>query len=262
VDRLAAEMADLDARLAGLGEGEWARITPFKGWTVFDHVHHLNLSDDLAASALQDPEAFRQARRDPGPPPPDGRGYGGSPDIPPREMLERWRRGGRALLEGFRAADPARRLPWFGPDMAPATFINARLMETWAHGQTIHDALGLDRAPTDRIRPICDLGWRTMGWSFRVHGRPHPAERVSLRLESPGGETWTWGPEPAGQLIEGPAADFALVVCQCRNIADVDLKVTGETARDWMAIAQCFAGQAVTPPAPGVRLGRAAERDR
>lgn len=255
--RLAAETAALDETLAGLSAADWARLTPFKGWTIFDHVHHLNLSDDLAASAQQDPEAFREARRTAGPPPPDGRGHDGSPDIPPLEMLARWRRGARALMDGFRWADPTKRLPWFGPDMAPDTFINARLMETWAHGQTIYDALGIERAPTDRIRPICDLGWRTMGWSFRVRGLPRPAMRVSLRLTSPSGETWRWGPDQEGELIEGPAADFALVVCQCRNIADVGLRVTGKAAGDWMAIAQCFAGQAVDPPAPGARLRRA-----
>jgi len=38
-----------------------------------------------------------------------------------------------------------------------------------------------------------------------------------------------------------------------RNVADTTLRVEGETARQWMSIAQCFAGPPETPPAPGAR---------
>jgi len=42
-------------------------------------------------------------------------------------------------------------------------------------------------------------------------------------------------------------------VTQVRNIADTKLRVVGEVAKRWMSIAQCFAGGAETPPAPGTR---------
>ena len=45
-----------------------------------------------------------------------------------------------ALLDGFASVDPSRRLPWYGPDMSPASSVTARLMETWAHGQDVCDA--------------------------------------------------------------------------------------------------------------------------
>jgi hypothetical protein len=44
------------------------------------------------------------------------------------------------------------------------------------------------------------------------------------------------------------------VVTQVRNIADTQLSVTGEAARRWMAIAQCFAGPPNDPPAKGARF--------
>ena len=74
-----------------------------------------------------------------------------------------------------------------------------------------------------------------------------------LRLLAPSGAVWTWGGEAAVDRIEGTAEDFALVVCQCRNIADTRLTVVGPVAADWMAIAQCFAGGPADPPAPGLR---------
>jgi len=43
------------------------------------------------------------------------------------------------------------------------------------------------------------------------------------------------------------------VAAQTRNIADTGLRVVGETAQRWMAIAQCFAGPAEPPPPPGLR---------
>jgi hypothetical protein len=54
-------------------------------------------------------------------------------------------------------------------------------------------------------------------------------------------------------LLEGRATEFCQVVTQCRNIADTSLKVSGDVARQWMAVAQCFAGPPQDPPAPGVR---------
>jgi hypothetical protein len=42
-------------------------------------------------------------------------------------------------------------------------------------------------------------------------------------------------------------------VTQTRNIGDTRLKVTGANARNWMSKAQCFAGDAETPPAVGAR---------
>jgi hypothetical protein len=53
--------------------------------------------------------------------------------------------------------------------------------------------------------------------------------------------------------VEGAALDFCRVVTQGRNVADTALRVTGENATRWMAIAQCFAGAPSDPPEPGER---------
>jgi uncharacterized protein (TIGR03084 family) len=253
----AEETAALDRVLAGLSDEAWRRVTGFKGWSVFDTVHHLALSDSLAAAAASDAEAFR-ARRGALGGAAGGLGRDGPPAIAPQALLARWREGVQALRAAFEALQPSQRLPWYGPDMSARAFLVARLMETWAHGGTICEALGVVQAPTDRLKPICELGVRTHGWSFRVRGREPPAAEVSLALTAPSGEVWRWGPQVAADRISGVAEDFALVVTQRRNVADTGLVVEGEAAKAWMAIAQCFAGAASDPPAPGTRGPRPA----
>ena len=54
--------------------------------------------------------------------------------------------------------------------------------------------------------------------------------------------------------IDEDAVEFAQVVTQTRNIADTSLEVNGEVAREWMSIAQCFAGRKVMPPEVGTRF--------
>ncbi len=43
------------------------------------------------------------------------------------------------------------------------------------------------------------------------------------------------------------------MVTQVRNIQDVNLKVHGNISKEWMSIAQCFAGKAQKPPEIGTR---------
>jgi hypothetical protein len=45
------------------------------------------------------------------------------------------------------------------------------------------------------------------------------------------------------------------VVTQRRNVADTELRITGSAARDWMRVAQAFAG----PPGEGRRPGQFAK---
>jgi uncharacterized protein (TIGR03084 family) len=76
---------------------------------------------------------------------------------------------------------------------------------------------------------------------------------VSVLLDAPDGSTWTWGDADASERVTGPALDFCLVVTQRRHVDDTQLKVQGATAREWLLMAQCFAGPPADGPAPGVR---------
>ena len=166
-----------------------------------------------------------------------------------------WDRGHAGMMRELSVADPTARVPWYGPPMGVMSFVSARLMETWAHGQDIADALGAQRAPTDRLRHVAHLGVRARPFSYLVHGLDVPPGRIDVTLTAPSGGAWHWeigSPEQGEQPAEvtGPAFDFCLVVTQRSNVADTGLTITGDRARQWMSIAQAFAG----PPGKGLIL--------
>ena len=134
--------------------------------------------------------------------------------------------------------------------MGAKSFLTARLMEVWAHGQDICDAVGATREPTDRLRHIAQLGVITRGWSYLVRGEQPPDGAVRVELTAPSGEVWTWGPDDAPDRVTGPAEDFCLVVTQRRHVDDTDLEIDGELATGWMGRAQAFAGGPTTGPDP------------
>lgn len=250
---LRAESADLIRILDGLVDGDWARLTPAEGWSVGDQVTHLAFFDDSARLALTDVEAFaaqRDALMEYGDEFPDvvAERYRPLPEAEARTWFERSR---ARLLDTFTDADPSARLPWFGPDMGVISSATARLMETWAHGQDIADALGIERVPTPRLRHVADLGVRTFAFAFRLNGRPVPEVPVYVELRTVGGEAWTWGDPHADDRVTGPALDFCLAVTQRRNPADTGLTISGEVALEWMTIAQAYAGA----PGPGRPAG-------
>jgi uncharacterized protein (TIGR03084 family) len=262
VENLREEGNELAALLETLGEADWKRPTPFKQWTVFDVVGHLHYSDRCAIAALKGRETFEQetaamrsvierggslrdfTRDELGP-------LGGS------RMLALWRDAFRDMCDRFAALDPKTRLPWFGPDMGLRMFTTARQMETWAHGQDVYDLLGKPRRYTDRIRSIAHIGVSTFGWTFANRRLASPGRAPYVRLTAPSGAIWEWNDPDDGNRVEGSAAEFCHVVTQNRNVADTSLVVVGEPAKQWMAIAQCFAGNPENPPPPGVRTGAA-----
>ena len=251
---LEAEHAALDAVVAGLSEADWDAPTPAAGWAVRDQIGHLAFFDEqahLAATdaggfaaaveaATTDPAQYMTAAVD------RGRSMSGA------GVLDWWRTARSALLAVLVALDPKRRIPWYGPPMGAVSFATARLMETWAHGQDVVDALGAARPATDRLRHVCHIGVRALPFSFTVHGRPVPDAPVRVELTGPSGDRWEWGPDDAPDVVRGSALDFALAVTQRRHLADTGLTVQGPVATEWMSIAQAFAG----PPGPGRRPGQ------
>ncbi|MFB7473070.1 TIGR03084 family metal-binding protein [Kitasatospora sp. NPDC056184] len=254
---LRAESAVLDRLVAGLEPGGWALETPAPGWTVAHQIAHLAWTDDWSELAARDPEAFvaesgrvfgalSAAGADPVE---DGAARGAAE--PPAALLARWRSGRERLAAALAAVPADARLPWLGPPMKAASMATARLMETWAHGQDVADALGVRREPTARLRHVAHLGVRTMGFAFTVHGRPAPQAPVRVELAAPDGGSWTWGPADAADRVAGPALDFCLLVTRRRHRDDLALTATGEVATAWLPIAQAFAG----PPGAGREAG-------
>jgi uncharacterized protein (TIGR03084 family) len=246
---LAAESAELDGIVAGADPVAWALPTPAPGWTIAHQVAHLAWTDERTLCAATDEAAFaeeiRRALASPGQYIEEGaqEGAGAGPET----LLARWRAGRSAVAAALRDVPPGKKLPWYGPAMSATSMATARLMETWAHGLDMADALGVVREPTARLRHVAWLGARTRDFAFGVRGLAPPAEPFRVELAAPDGATWTFGPQDARQRVTGPALDFCLLVTQRRHRDDTDLVAAGPDAEAWLDIAQTFAG----PPGPG-----------
>ncbi|MET9885036.1 TIGR03084 family metal-binding protein [Streptomyces sp. NPDC006430] len=251
---LREEGLQLETLVRDLPDGGWAEPTPAPGWTVAHQIAHLHWTDRAALVSLTDAAGFahlvKEALAAPDSFVDEGAAQGAA--LPPAELLARWRAGRAALDEALAAASPDARFPWYGPPMKAASMASARLMETWAHGQDVADALGVHRVPTARLRHVARIGVRARDYAFAVRGLPAPAGEFRVELVPPdGGEPWSYGPQDAADRITGPALDFCLLVTQRAHRADLALTATGAEADRWLDIAQAFAGPAGPGRAPG-----------
>lgn len=248
-DRLRARVADLD-------EAGWRTPTPAAGWDVATQVAHLLWTDEVAALAARADtpegkaawdEVVLAAFADP-----DGFVDAAALEIgrlEPAALLARWDAARTSLGEALRAVPEGVRLPWFGPPMSPVSMGTARLMETWAHGLDVAEALGVSAEQSraeadDRIRHVAHIAVRTRDFAFTVQQLTPPAEPFRVELVAPSGETWAYGPEDAAQRVTGSAWDLCLLATQRVHRDDTDLVAVGADADRWLDIAQCFAGPA------------------
>jgi uncharacterized protein (TIGR03084 family) len=241
---LRAESDDLDSFISGRSPETFALPTPADGWSISDTIGHLWFFDREGRRALENPDGFVAGLAELIADPPAF--MAGHLDAVRRlgeSLVPAWREERRLIVAALEAIDPSTRVPWYGPPMSPMSFATARLMETWAHGQDVIDALGATRTPTDRLRHVAHLGVRTRGFSYSVKGLEAPAAPVFVSLTAPDGGEWTWGESDAGDRVTGPALDFCLLVTQRRLAADLSLQVTGTAAEEWMSLAQAFAGE-------------------
>lgn len=242
--------------LQGMNDEEFETSTLFKDWTINDILVHLHFWNVNAHASVNEPDKF------------DGmmkqfftaiqtgklRPYENKVvEERGQALLQIWYALSQKLGGDFSQVNPKLRVKWAGPEMSARTCISARQMEVWAHGQAVFDLLGKSRPESDRIRNIVILGINAFGWSHSVHNLAVPDIMPFLTLSAPSGDVWEFGEVSNPDVISGEAVEFCQVVTQTRNIADTELSVIGPVSELWMQNAQCFAGPAETPPAPGER---------
>jgi uncharacterized protein (TIGR03084 family) len=250
---------ELDRVVSQLDEDQWTLPTPAPGWTIAHQIAHLTATFRLAALAGADPAAFTKLAA------------GLSPDfdanvvaamapylrLPPAELLTQWRTARAEAAGALGAADPDKPLPWLVNPLPPAVIGQAGIMELFAHGQDIHDALKVEPERTDRIGHLVRFAVRT--WTFGYLARRMPVPEVEFRFElvAPSGRVWSFGPDDADQQISGPAVDFCLLTTRRRHRDDLAVTAVGPDAEAWLDIAQAYRGPAGKGRAPGQFLAKA-----
>ena len=239
---LESEQDSLDQIVADLESSRWLLATESPTWTIADQISHLQFFDERAALALSDPEAFVLDRKRIIAAAPHDSSVDLGRQVSAGELLDAWRHSRRALIETAMKVDPTVRVPWYGPSMAVKSFLTARLMECWAHGHDVAEAVGVQRSPSARLKHVAHIGVGARAFSLLINQLPEDSRSIRVELTAPGGELWTWGDENSDQRVLGDALDFCLVVTQRRALSDSQLTVVGDSATTWMRIAQAFAG--------------------
>jgi uncharacterized protein (TIGR03084 family) len=219
VAAVAGESAWMAKLLADLEDADWARESRCPGWTVADVVTHVAQTNELAVASLDGTfaeVAGRFANDVQGPTIDDvvdgmvARERG----VSSADVHRRWTSAVETLNASLAAADLHRRVPWVSGEITVQTLAATRLAEMWIHGGDVAAAVGAEQLPTERLRPIARLAWRTLPYAFSRAGRQLGGP-VAVELTAPDGDIWSFVPDaPAATTISGPALDFCLVAAR------------------------------------------------
>lgn len=245
VHALADQHAELESILAGLSAADWTRPTPCEGWDVKDVVLHLAQTDALARASLAGrfDEVLDAWRVD----------ESGVADVDDgaaamvaneraasvAEVHARWREGADELRQAFEQCDPRARVQWVAGQLAVWTLATTRLAECWIHTGDVAGAVGVEQPPTDRLRHIARLAWRTLPYAFARAGRELHGP-VAFRLYGPGGTDLLPDDEPA-TTITGPAVELCLVAARRLDPAGTTLRGEGPDAAGVLELVRTYA---------------------
>ena len=227
---------------------DWARPTCCEGWDVASVLAHLALTDEGATASARgefdhhhdgllgtgerqtvsvDDAAAAQVEA--------VRAAGGE------EIRRRWHDSSETMRAVLQAGDPHTRVTWVAGKLSLQTLATTRLSECWIHTDDIADALGVELQPTDRLRYIARLAWRTLPYAFQraemtMHGP------VAMDLVGPNGEQWRFDPDRAAvTTIRGSATEFCGVAGRRLDPAATNLVATGADAEAVLRLVRTYA---------------------
>lgn len=247
---LAEQTDELDGLLARLDEAGWMLPSGCPGWTISDVVLHLAQTDEMGTASaegrLTDAAAVfagAAAKAPAGSTVDDlaGLAVAAERGAAGRDVYERWRAANAAQSTALAAHEPGDRVAWVAGELSALTLATTRLSELWIHTGDV--AAGLDRelVPTERLRPIARLAWRTLPYAFRREGRELSGP-VAVELTAPDGSVWAFAPQdPAVTTVTGPAHDFCRVAARRAAPADTALAATGADAELVLELLRTFA---------------------
>jgi enediyne biosynthesis protein E11 len=244
----------LDQLVASLDAAQWDLPTPAPGWTIKHQVAHLSSTARIAGIAASDPELFAKVT------------VGADKDFDaavtalltpyldasPADLLARWRTERGEAGKALSALPPGQMVPWVARQIPAGALAAAGLMELFAHGQDIADAVGVRRGYTDRIGHLVGFAVRVWDFGYLARGLAPPDAEFRYEITAPSGIQWEFGPADAENQVKGPAVDFCMLVTRRRNRADLAVQATGPEADKWLDIAQAYRGS----PGPGREPGQ------
>jgi uncharacterized protein (TIGR03084 family) len=243
---LTADCDELDQLLAGLDDEQWKLPTPAPGWTITHQVAHLAATFRMAGLSASDPDAFiaLMERLDQNFTVNVANALSDYLSDPPEVLFGRWQAERAAAVKALSSVPADQVVPWLVNPLPPAVLMMAGMMEAFAHGQDIADALGVRPTRTDRIKFLVAFAVRTWDFGYLARDEPRPDVEFRFELTAPSGALWQFGPEDATQRISGPAEDFCLLVTRRRHRDDLAITAVGPDADHWLDIAQAYRGPA------------------
>ncbi len=248
LNALGAQHAELATLVDACTSADWQRPTRCDGWDVAAVLLHLAQTDELATASARgeldqyhdgflgdherqtvsvDAAAAAQVEVD--------RAAGGD------AIRQRWHDASRAMRWAFDSGDPHQRVTWVSGKLSMQTLATTRLSECWIHTGDIASALGVELEPTDRLRFIARLAWRTLPYAFQRAGTAMNGP-VALDLVAPSGEVWHFDPEgPARTIIAGSAAEFCAVAARRLDPDATNLAGDGPDAAAVLRLVRTYA---------------------
>ena len=241
------ELDELARLLDRLAPADWGRPTRCEGWDVADVVLHLAQTNEMATASFTGRYTEVAAEMAAGLPPARDVDEGAAAMVArdrhagPSAINERWRRSADALMAAAEASDPHARVAWVAGELSARTLTVTRLAETWIHAGDVAGAVGVDVVPTERLRPIARLAWRTLPYAFQRAGR-RLAGPVAFHLTGPAGGAWEFVPdEEPVTVITGPGAELCLVAARRVSPSATALVGTGPDAGAVLELVRTYA---------------------
>ena len=243
---LGAQHRELWSVLETLDPSGWGRPTPCDGWDVADVVLHLHQTDQLGIASLRgdlgrDIEDFMDAGGESSVDDAAAASVEHARGISGREAAEQWRASAAELRDLLATVDPSTRLQWVVGRLSARTLAATRLAECWIHTGDVAMAVGIELAPTNRLRHIVRLAWRTIPYAFARAGRELQGP-VGFDLRGPHGDIWAFGldDEPV-TVVSGSAVDLCAVAGRRRAPSDAALVATGPDATGVLELVRTYA---------------------
>lgn len=240
---LEAEVLALDRVVARLSDDEWNLATPAEPWTVRDQLAHLADCDEVCRDHVRGgPRNLRKEHNEV----PEGTwteiGVARGAALTRSELVDWWRTRARECREALASVASRHRIEWGPTEMSAASMVTARLMETWAHGLDILDALGRDVESSPRLRHVARLAWLAIPYARSKAGLPVVDRPFRVELTGPEELVVELGQPDAPNRITGDLLEFCMRAVQRRTLVECpSLRGQGPDAASTLSALRAFA---------------------